>query len=537
MSNIQVQLRRGTTAQHSSFTGAQGELTVDTDKNALVLHDGTTAGGVGMTNADVTATGSTTARSLADRFSDVVNVKDYGAVGDGSTDDTTAVQSAISAAALGGAVFFPKGEYVVSTLTHTGPNITFLGTNAGNASNRTSTELYSSTIRFTETTGNAFTFTPQSYFSKNIAFKNLGIFANTSGYAIDFNKYGEVVFEDCLIDNAGTGGGVNCFEVYLISFHDCYITKSSNPRANSSYGVQFDNNGLGGVFNFFTSTVNSFEHGVNINSLFEDGTNLENFNFVGSQANSCTIGLNLSGELNAGTINGCYFEGNQSASIQLIQGVENFSINGCFFNDPASTGACIKLGRAGGIANDDNVRNVTISNCNIININNYGVWSRVDPTFGGNININNCQFTKFPTSSNTVYGILNSTAGALSVQDCNFDSNLDVAFSGTNTAKRISSAGVYQNACVSEDLATSINLTGDSPVIITYNPTGAVDRTVRLPAIADAIGKEFLISCKPGASNAIIVKSSDSVITYQILAAGESCKVWNDGVSQFTYKF
>jgi hypothetical protein len=41
----QVQLRRGTTAQHSSFTGAQGEITYDTDKKTIVLHDGVTAGG------------------------------------------------------------------------------------------------------------------------------------------------------------------------------------------------------------------------------------------------------------------------------------------------------------------------------------------------------------------------------------------------------------------------------------------------------------------------------------------------------------
>jgi hypothetical protein len=41
----QVQLRRGTTAQTSSFTGAVGEVTVDIDKNTAVIHDGSTAGG------------------------------------------------------------------------------------------------------------------------------------------------------------------------------------------------------------------------------------------------------------------------------------------------------------------------------------------------------------------------------------------------------------------------------------------------------------------------------------------------------------
>ena len=40
-----LKLRRGSTSQHSSFTGAEGEVTVDTDKDSLVVHDGSTAGG------------------------------------------------------------------------------------------------------------------------------------------------------------------------------------------------------------------------------------------------------------------------------------------------------------------------------------------------------------------------------------------------------------------------------------------------------------------------------------------------------------
>lgn len=41
----QKQFRRGTTAYHASFTGAAGEITVDTDKNVPVVHDGSTPGG------------------------------------------------------------------------------------------------------------------------------------------------------------------------------------------------------------------------------------------------------------------------------------------------------------------------------------------------------------------------------------------------------------------------------------------------------------------------------------------------------------
>ncbi len=48
----QVQARRGTTAEHSIFTGAVGELTVDTEKDVVVVHDGSTAGGHPMLKQD-----------------------------------------------------------------------------------------------------------------------------------------------------------------------------------------------------------------------------------------------------------------------------------------------------------------------------------------------------------------------------------------------------------------------------------------------------------------------------------------------------
>jgi microcystin-dependent protein len=50
MANIQVRFRRGTEAEHDTtnggFTGAEGEVTVDTTNDTLRVHDGTTAGGI-----------------------------------------------------------------------------------------------------------------------------------------------------------------------------------------------------------------------------------------------------------------------------------------------------------------------------------------------------------------------------------------------------------------------------------------------------------------------------------------------------------
>jgi hypothetical protein len=58
-----VQLRRGTTVQTSAFTGAVAEVTVDTTKKTLVVHDGTTAGGVPLaTEAALAASTPATVR-------------------------------------------------------------------------------------------------------------------------------------------------------------------------------------------------------------------------------------------------------------------------------------------------------------------------------------------------------------------------------------------------------------------------------------------------------------------------------------------
>ena len=63
----QLQLRRGTTAQHSSFTGEVGELTIDTDKDTAVVHDNYQAGGFPLLREDLNnlANASITAAKLA----------------------------------------------------------------------------------------------------------------------------------------------------------------------------------------------------------------------------------------------------------------------------------------------------------------------------------------------------------------------------------------------------------------------------------------------------------------------------------------
>ena len=51
MATTQVQFRKGTTPEHALFTGANAEITVDTQKNTAVVHDGTDVGGFELQRA------------------------------------------------------------------------------------------------------------------------------------------------------------------------------------------------------------------------------------------------------------------------------------------------------------------------------------------------------------------------------------------------------------------------------------------------------------------------------------------------------
>jgi hypothetical protein len=59
MAAYAIQFRRGTTVEHNSFTGLLGEVTVDTTKNTVVVHDGSTAGGYALALEGASVSSST----------------------------------------------------------------------------------------------------------------------------------------------------------------------------------------------------------------------------------------------------------------------------------------------------------------------------------------------------------------------------------------------------------------------------------------------------------------------------------------------
>jgi hypothetical protein len=108
-----------------------GNLYWNSVTNDLWAYDGAAWGVVDFNEfTPFLATGTTTARNLVTRFSDYINVKDFGAIGDGVTNDTAAIQAAIAFAALQSfpqVIFFPEGKYITSTLPEINSNLTTSG--------------------------------------------------------------------------------------------------------------------------------------------------------------------------------------------------------------------------------------------------------------------------------------------------------------------------------------------------------------------------------------------------------------------------
>ena len=115
----QLQLRKGSTSANLNFTGAVGEVTVDTQKNELRVHDGSTVGGhVIYTKTDVDA-------ALDLKANASTTLVGYG-ITDGANTDLSNLTS------TGQDKFDAKANKAMNNLTTVGKNITNWSTNVTN---------------------------------------------------------------------------------------------------------------------------------------------------------------------------------------------------------------------------------------------------------------------------------------------------------------------------------------------------------------------------------------------------------------------
>jgi hypothetical protein len=151
-------------------------------------------------------------RTMLTKFSDTVSVKDFGAVGDGTTDDRAAIQAAIdSCITLDRTLFFPSGVYVMSSFTNSGSGIQIDIVTPANALRM---EAESATIKSTTTTQAAFMFYVRGGESTDVSLRGLTFDANLKSqvcFRHDERDQGVTVVEvdNCVFQNGfGIQNGV-----------------------------------------------------------------------------------------------------------------------------------------------------------------------------------------------------------------------------------------------------------------------------------------------------------------------------------------
>ena len=137
--STQVAIRKGNTAQTAAFTGVVAELTVDTDKKVVVVHDGTTAGGNPLIKANASIT---TGQILTSNGSHLLALSNTGTAGTygnstyipvvttdayGRVSSVTNTAIAISSGVVTGVMTFAQGGANATSYT-TGGLLTSNGT-------------------------------------------------------------------------------------------------------------------------------------------------------------------------------------------------------------------------------------------------------------------------------------------------------------------------------------------------------------------------------------------------------------------------
>jgi len=285
------------------------------------------------------------------------NVLDFGAVGDGTTDDTAAIQAALT---TGRSVYLPQNTYAISaTLRLNSDGQIFFGDGDGNAneparsvlkwigasngkmfsiSNGTTENWQNCTVRNIWFNGNSLA---------NIAIE--GYAAAVSGGAWR-NRY---LF---LTISGLTGANSTAFDLGSGSFpnfaHDaeinsCFVIGAVRGAIGAGALQRFNNTTFSLCTNAVVGLVGSAWNFVGCvfsqSGAYDfNGTNIQVANFTGCWFEDSTTGIYLATTAHTCNFDGCYLQTKSTNTTQLMNmgnAAGNFSIKGCFV--PVSSGSLL----------------------------------------------------------------------------------------------------------------------------------------------------------------------------------------------------
>jgi len=425
----------------------------------------TPSGGSGdmVLSASQTVTGAKTfnAGTLLDKGGQVFNVKAYGAVGNGSTDDTTAIQSAITAAqtAGGGVVFFPTGTYLVTptaspALAITTNEITLRGTGK-----------FSSVIK-KGANGVVVSFhgaDSANHVSRG-GMQDIGFDGNSkTGSVLRLYYADQLSFE-----RVYTGGNadvcVDGVELWDSRFYDCTWDYCGIATADAySPNVHLRNSSAASGFGYSTDTTNQIH-------------------FVGCRWESFTNGALCveQGVSNTNTPNGIYVVNCKMESTRIMGGPFVKISDGCVAVNMSSL-YLFALGFGGGYSTPvtmmlwvgafNSLRDVFIGNIGntvYMGIDSWSSYSRMDNVVG--------QYGVAPSSGNHVY----VNGGPVGTIRSGVQTNLGTAVAGSGMADNPSLALETRVGSVASSATPAINTSAVEQFNITAQAAAITSMTTNL---------------------------------------------------------
>jgi hypothetical protein len=268
------------------------------------------------------------ARTMQAKAREIVSATDFGATGDGSTDDTVAIQAAIDAVADGGTVWFPSPavDYKFSTLT-VNKSVTLQGAGwqvranqaFGHADWANTTYNQGSILRSTATSGVAITCDTTGevlpYNLRDIAIIGPGSGTST-GIALGSASQGAVMgsWHNVMIANFAkglnlTGAIDNDFIALRLRGNTTGIEFNADVLQNSFFDleVQFSTDALkftgGGQLDFYSGLLQNNTTAIN---FVPAAGGLESINFYGPWFENNTT--NIKYDVTTGSVTGTLFQ-------------------------------------------------------------------------------------------------------------------------------------------------------------------------------------------------------------------------------------